>query len=79
MWISDPPILTFRVMGSNLLSSGADTIKNSNYPTTPIFVHNATAFAITDIIANTPTFRTNLMMFSPADRASSLIFYPFDS
>ncbi|KAF8192095.1 hypothetical protein BJ912DRAFT_1096404 [Pholiota molesta] len=63
----------------NLLSNGADTIKNSNYPTTPIFVHNATAFAITDIIANTPTFRTNLMMFSPADRASSLLFYPFDS
>ncbi|KAF9473957.1 hypothetical protein BDN70DRAFT_937020 [Pholiota conissans] len=63
---------------SNLLVDGADTIRNSNRPTKPIFVHNATALAINDIIANTATFRTNLAMFSPTDRSSSLIFYPFD-
>ncbi|KAF9471880.1 hypothetical protein BDN70DRAFT_868898 [Pholiota conissans] len=63
----------------NLLSDGSDTIKNSNRPTVPIFIHNASAFAITDIVANTPTFRTDLTIFSPADRSSSLIYYPFDN
>ncbi|KAF9471882.1 hypothetical protein BDN70DRAFT_938614 [Pholiota conissans] len=62
----------------NLLSNGSDEIKNSNRPTVPIFIHNASAFAITDIVANTPTFRTDLAIFSPADRSSSVIYYPFD-
>ncbi|KAF8192101.1 hypothetical protein BJ912DRAFT_849126 [Pholiota molesta] len=63
---------------SNLLAKGPDPIRNSNRPTTPIFIHNATALAVNDVVANTPTFRTDLAMFSPADRSSALIYYPFD-
>ncbi|KAJ7575899.1 hypothetical protein C8J56DRAFT_405531 [Mycena floridula] len=65
---------------NNLLRSdqGSGDIMSSNRPSSPIFVFNATAFAVTDIIANTPTFRTQLSLFSPSNVPSSLIYYPFD-
>ncbi|KAJ7589987.1 hypothetical protein C8J56DRAFT_1025257 [Mycena floridula] len=65
---------------NNLLRTdqGSGDIMSSNRPSSPIFVFNATAFAITDIIANTPTFRTQLALFSPSNVPSSLIYYPFD-
>ncbi|KAF8883613.1 hypothetical protein CPB84DRAFT_1789856 [Gymnopilus junonius] len=65
---------------ANLLhaSSTAETIRSSNRPADPIFIHNASALAEGDILANTPTFRTDLALFSPGGTESSLIYYPFD-
>ncbi|KAK7444355.1 hypothetical protein VKT23_015370 [Stygiomarasmius scandens] len=50
----------------------------NNRPTQPIFILNATAKAVVDVMANTPTFRTSLALFSPIQTPSSLIYYPFD-
>ncbi|KAK7462268.1 hypothetical protein VKT23_007869 [Stygiomarasmius scandens] len=58
--------------------SGGGPIFN-NRPTQPIFVFNATAKAVADIMVNTPTFRTPLALFSPVQSPSSLLYYPFDS
>ncbi|KAF5348056.1 hypothetical protein D9758_010006 [Tetrapyrgos nigripes] len=57
--------------------SGSGPILN-NRPTQPIFIFNATAKAVADIMVNTPTFRTPLALFSPLESPSSLIYYPFD-
>ncbi|KAF8810242.1 hypothetical protein BYT27DRAFT_7186680 [Phlegmacium glaucopus] len=64
----------------NNLLRGADPtlLRTSNRPSQPIFRLNATAFALKDIVANTPTFRTELALFSPGNHQSSLIYYPFD-
>ena len=64
---------------SNLLSrTGVGQLRTSNLPSEPIFRHNATAMVLENILANTPTFRTELSLFSPGTHASSLIYYPFD-
>ncbi|KAF8810245.1 hypothetical protein BYT27DRAFT_7186689 [Phlegmacium glaucopus] len=65
---------------NNLLRSADPTLlRNSDRPSQPIFRFNASAFALKDIVANTPTFRTELALFSPGNHQSSLIYYPFDS
>ncbi|KAF8184784.1 hypothetical protein BJ912DRAFT_927607 [Pholiota molesta] len=53
-------------------------MRTSDPPNTPVFRYNATSAILKDIKANTPTFRTNLQLFSPGDKESSLMFYPFD-
>ncbi|KAF8157809.1 hypothetical protein B0H34DRAFT_674338 [Crassisporium funariophilum] len=64
---------------NNLLkNSNPETLRFSDRPTKPIFRFNATCFALQDIVANTPTFRTELALFSPGNHQSSLIYYPFD-
>jgi hypothetical protein len=69
----------FVLVLSNLLRVQQDAgVLASNPPTTPIFRFNASAFAVKDIFANTPTFRTRLALFSPSSHQSSLIYYPFD-
>ncbi|KAF5317933.1 hypothetical protein D9619_012171 [Psilocybe cf. subviscida] len=62
----------------NLLSTSTTQSRTNNRPTEPIFHFNSTALAINDPVANTPTFRTELALFSPGNHQSSLIFYPFD-
>jgi len=64
---------------SNLLVYNNNSgLRTSDRPTAPIFRFNATAFAIRDITANTPTFRVTLALFSPAHGHSNLLYYPFD-
>ncbi|KAF8184783.1 hypothetical protein BJ912DRAFT_905383 [Pholiota molesta] len=63
---------------NNLLAETDSSMRTSDPPTTPLFRHNATAAILQDIRANTPTFRTDLQLFSPLNHESSLIFYPFD-
>ncbi|KDR83260.1 hypothetical protein GALMADRAFT_276159, partial [Galerina marginata CBS 339.88] len=53
-------------------------LRSSDRPSQPIFRHNATAAALQDIVSNTPTFRTELALFSARTHQSSLIYYPFD-
>jgi hypothetical protein len=65
---------------NNLLHTQNLTVfRTSDRPSQPIFRFNASAFAQKDIVANTPTFRTELSLFSPDNHESSLIYYPFDS
>ncbi|RXW17704.1 hypothetical protein EST38_g8158 [Candolleomyces aberdarensis] len=52
---------------------------SSNPPDRPIFKFNATALVLEDRFSRTPTFRTQLALFSPDRSDSSLIFYPFDA
>ncbi|KAJ2919612.1 hypothetical protein MD484_g799, partial [Candolleomyces efflorescens] len=59
--------------------STQEEILSSDRPTRPLFKFNATAFAIGDLTARVPTFRTQLALFSPEFDQSSLLFYPFDS
>ena len=71
------------ILISNLLKADGtytqgDDVLASDIPRRPIFRHNATALAVKDIYANSPTFRTQLALFSPGDHRSSLIYYPFD-
>lgn len=70
--------LTSVLLHSNLLAETDSVMRTSDPPDTPLFRHNATGAILKDIKANTPTFRTNLQLFSPGDQESSLIFYPFD-
>ncbi|KAF9477201.1 hypothetical protein BDN70DRAFT_934391 [Pholiota conissans] len=63
---------------NNLLAQTDSSTRTSDPPDTPLFKHNAKSAILMDITANTPTFRTNLQLFSPGNRESSLIFYPFD-
>ncbi|KAF4617603.1 hypothetical protein D9613_006280 [Agrocybe pediades] len=65
---------------NNLLSGDGSSFqyRTSDRPSQPIFKFNATVHALHDIVGNTPTFRTHLAMFSPGNRQSSPIFYPFD-
>ncbi|TEB34001.1 hypothetical protein FA13DRAFT_1730316 [Coprinellus micaceus] len=70
--------------GMNLLRaegthSTQEEILTSDRPTRPIFKFNATAFVIQDKFSRTPTFRTQLALFSPDRTDSSLLFYPFDA
>ncbi|KAF9054820.1 hypothetical protein BJ165DRAFT_1440935 [Panaeolus papilionaceus] len=63
----------------NLLRSSDNSASRSNdIPIRPIFKFNATSFALNDVRANTPIFRTELALFSTVDKHSSLIYYPFD-
>ena len=59
--------------------STQEEILTSDRPTRPIFRFNAAAFATHDKFARTPTFRTQLALFSPDRTDSSLLFYPFDA
>ncbi|PPQ72097.1 hypothetical protein CVT26_006875, partial [Gymnopilus dilepis] len=73
--------LDARLQWTNSLSaitSTSDKTRSSSRPTDPIFVHNASALAVADVLASTPTFRTDLSLFSPGGLESSLIYYPFD-
>ncbi|KAF8810243.1 hypothetical protein BYT27DRAFT_7253830 [Phlegmacium glaucopus] len=64
---------------NNLLrSADPSLLRTSDRPSQPIFRFNASAFVLKDIVANTPTFRTELALFSPGNHQSSLIYYPFD-
>ena len=54
------------------------SLRTSDPPTAPIFRFNATALVVGDIVANTPTFRVLLALFSPVHGHSSLLYYPFD-
>jgi len=64
---------------SNLLSTtNVGQLRTSDWPSQPIFRHNATASVLQNIVGNTPTFRTELSLFSPGTHESSLIYYPFD-
>ena len=58
--------------------STQEEILSSDRPTRPLFKFNATAFAIGDVAARVPTFRTQLALFSREVSKSSLLFYPFD-
>ena len=63
---------------SNLLVTNDFAVRTSDPPMAPIFRFNATALAIGDIVANTPTFRVLLALFSPVHGHSNLLYYPFD-
>ena len=63
---------------SNLLSSPAPILRTSDRPKVPIFQFNATTFALRDVVANTPTFRTDLSLFSLGAPYTSILYYPFD-
>ena len=63
---------------SNLLVNNDVAVQTSDPPTAPIFRFNAMALAIRDIIANTPTFRVLLSLFSPVHGHSNLLYYPFN-
>ncbi|KAF5317809.1 hypothetical protein D9619_012581 [Psilocybe cf. subviscida] len=66
---------------NNLISGPSTTGQpaTSDRPLRPIFKLNATTFAQRDITANSPTFRTRLILFSPNNPLSSLLYYPFDT
>jgi len=73
-------LLTVSHIFSNLLSGdGSFEFRTSDRPSQPIFRFNASIHALKDIVGNTPTFRTDLALFSPGNRHSSLIYYPFDA
>jgi hypothetical protein len=65
---------------SNLISGPSTTGQpaTSDRPAHPIFKLNATTFAQRDVTANSPTFRTRLILFSATNPVSSLLYYPFD-
>ena len=63
---------------SNLLVDSNIALRTSDPPTAPIFRLNATALAVRDIVANSPTFRVLLATFSPGNGHSNLLYYPFD-
>jgi len=77
-------VLNSILLSSNLLKaegsySQSDDVLSSDIPKRPIFRLNATALAIGDVYANSPTFRTQLALFSPGDQHSNLMYYPFDT
>ena len=53
-------------------------LRTSDRPSVPIFQFNATTFALRDVVANTPTFRTDLSLFSLGVPHASILYYPFD-
>ncbi|KAF6747221.1 hypothetical protein DFP72DRAFT_610273 [Ephemerocybe angulata] len=59
--------------------STQEEILTSDPPSRPIFRFNGTAFAANDPKGRTPTFRTQLALFSPERKDASLIFYLFDA
>lgn len=59
--------------------STQEDILSSSPPDRPIFFFNASAFASGDPYARTPTFRTQVALFSPETKNANLIFYPFDT
>ncbi|KAF8962098.1 hypothetical protein BDZ97DRAFT_1663391 [Flammula alnicola] len=61
-----------------LVDTDPSAMRTSDPPSVPLFRHNATGAILNDITANTPTFRTELQLFSPGNHESSLIYYPFD-
>ena len=63
---------------SSLLVNNNIGLRTIDPPTAPIFRFNATALAVRDILANSPTFRVFLALFSPGNGHSNLLYYPFD-
>jgi hypothetical protein len=72
-------ILSRNLLRAEGTHSTQEEILTSDRPTRPIFKFNATAFVIQDKFSRTPTFRTQLALFSPDRTDSSLLFYPFDA
>ncbi|KAG2006035.1 hypothetical protein CC2G_002389 [Coprinopsis cinerea AmutBmut pab1-1] len=59
--------------------SSQEDVASSGRPDRPVFVLNTRGIVERDIRAQKPTFRTQLSLFHPSDRHSSLLFYPFDT